>query len=104
MELRLVDRTLSRELSFPIPNDARRVKGFGILEKDRRIVLHDDEGKKHIMARADEILSNPKEGTGLCFLIIIDNTNHSFTTAWSEKEFKAFIVNDEGKTIDKIVS
>ena len=104
MELRLVDRTLSREFAFPIPNDAQRIKGFGILGEDRRLVLTDGDGVQHIISRADEIMSIVKQGDGMCFLTVIDNTNRSLTRAWSEKEFMAFIVNDEGKTIDKIAS
>ena len=104
MELRLIDRTLSREFSFPIPNDAQRVKGFGFLGKDREIFLVGVEGDKHMIARVGELMSVAKEGSGYCFLTVIDNTNRSLTRAWSEKEFMAFIVNDEGKTIDKIAS
>ena len=104
MELRLIERTLRREFSFPIPNDAQRVKGFGLLGEDRRIILTDGDGKKHYIARANEIMSCPKEGMVMCFLTVTDNTNRSLTRAWSEKEFMAFIVNDEGKTIDKIAS
>lgn len=104
MELRLVDRTLRREFAFPIPNDSQRIKGFGILGEDRRIVLTDGDGIQHITSRADEIMSIAKQGDGMCFLTVIDNTNRSLTRVWNEKEFMAFIVNDNGKTIDRISS
>ena len=104
MELRLVDRKFSRELSFPFPNDARRVKGFGIV-KGNKLIGYDESDNEVEVSYMGDCLSQMKDHDGFCFLsVFYPETNECTTRSWNEMEFKAYIVNDNGKTVDKISS
>lgn len=104
MELRLVDRNANRELSFPFANDCMREKGSGVVKIDgseRPLIMQDGR----VAMCASGSLSPALDGKHLSYLRLTDKEIGCCAEyCWSAEEWHAFIVNDNGKTIDKIVS
>ncbi len=105
MELRLIDRSFGNELSYPFPNDCIREKGTGFLANNGRdgyTVMHRMDAKKEKLAIiCDKIFSHPEVGKRVTYLQVFKK-GYSESFTWSKEDYNAYIVNDNGKTIDKI--
>ena len=112
MELKFVDRTRNLNFVFPFPNDFKRVNGCGKVKKitdakghdSHYITQYNSKTKQHeTMNCIDKVMSEIKDGMFVNFLELENpSTGIRETHAWDPEEYLAFIVNDDGKTIDKL--
>ena len=102
MEFRLVNRETNRELAFPFANDCMREKGSGmvVFDADKRPLIMQEH---RIMMCSSANFSPVWENRVMCYLRLIDKgVGCRGEYDWSPDEWNAFIVNDNGKTIDRL--
>ena len=102
MELRLVNRETNRELAFPFTNECMREKGSGAIafDADKRPLIM----QGHRIAMCSSANFSPVwENRVMNYLMLTDKeVGCCREYDWSSDEWNAFIVNDNGKTIDKL--
>jgi hypothetical protein len=112
MEFKYVSRQRVWSGVIPFSSEARRFFGTGkIVEKKDNLVTEYhikqfDSAKDDfiLVGVADKVLSEIKDGDFVSFLEIEDVETSTFVTyVWKSTEFDVFIVNDNGKTVDRIV-
>jgi len=109
MELKFVYRTRPFSESFPFENMARRCSGTGKMANDgREWVITQQIGDK---AQPVEFLNvaigglmrgDCVEGKFVKFLRIMGSDDIHKTFVWDFDEVDAYLVNDDGKTVDKL--
>lgn len=111
MEFKYVSKQRVWSGVIPFSSNARRFFGTGkIIEKNdgkEWIISQFDSFKNDysLVGRADKVLSEIKDGDFVSFLEIEDVETSTFVTyVWKASEFDVFIVNDNGKTVDRISS
>ena len=112
MELKFVDRTRNLNFVFPFPNDFKRVNGCGKVKKITDAKGHDAHYITQYNSRTkvqetmnciDKVMSEIFDGMFVNFIELWNpSTGVRETHAWNPEEYLAFIVNDDGKTIDKL--
>ena len=105
MELKFVATDRNYSLSEPFNEKDRRITGYGFVQKNKEKIeiFQNVNGKKEYIGVADRFMSPAKEGEGIRFMQIIDkDTGFCETYVWDEKEWYCYVVNNDGKTIDKI--
>lgn len=113
MELKYVSRTRVLSGVIPFPNNAKRGFGTGRVVQEvggksamLTIQQYDSRAKEFVsVAFAETCFSSIAEGDFVTFLRIEDvETNLYHTYVWKDEDVTVFIVNDNGKTIDRIQS
>ena len=102
MEVRFVHKSLPRELAFPFASDCMREKGYGRIafDEEKRPLLMQDST---VVMCANETFSPVWENRVLGYLRLTDKEiGMCGEYGWSPDEWNVFIVNDNGKTIDKL--
>ena len=112
MEFKYVSKQRVWSGVIPFSSNARRFFGTGkIVEKNDGLVteylIHQFDSAKDaftLVGKVDRVLSEIKDDDFVNFLEIEDvETNNLVTYVWKASEFDVFIVNDNGKTVDRIV-
>jgi methyl coenzyme M reductase gamma subunit len=113
MELKFVARSRDLSMAFPFPSNNRRSSGtakvvypiLGTGECGEAYLSQYDpiEEKDEVMNRVDKVMSKIKDGDFVKFIELQDpDSGIHVTTVWNELEWNVYIVNDAGKTIDKL--
>ncbi len=105
MELKFVAKDRSYNLSIPFNDKKRRITGYGFIRanKEKYEIYQNVKEKKEFVGIVDHVMSPIKDGTGISFIELIDTeTGGCETYTWNEKEWYCYVVNNDGKTIDKI--
>ena len=111
MEFKYVAKTRAWSGVIPFSNDARRFCGTGkVVEKQdgdkTKYLLHqyDSSLKRFVfIGNIDRVLSEIKDDDFVNFIQIEDaESNTCLTYVWLESEFSVYIVNDNGKTVERI--
>lgn len=112
MEFKYVSKQRVWSGVIPFSSSARRFSGTGkIVEKNdgsvTEYLIHQFDSAKEaftLVGRVDKVLSEIKDNDFVNFLEIEDEETSTFVTyAWNPSEYDVFIVNDNGKTVDRIV-
>ena len=113
MELKFVSRHNGYNMVFPFPKDYKRCNGVGFIKKSEGtdvkkctyfVCIYDKIKRVHEVHQAiDEVMSEFKEGDYVRFMILTNPENGTTKTiTWNEDEWKGFVVNDDGKTVDSL--
>jgi hypothetical protein len=111
MEMKYVAKTRAWSGVIPFSSNARRFFGTGkVVEKHdgdkTEYLLHQFDSaldRFTLIGTIDRVLSEIKDDDFVNFLQIEDvESNTLLTYVWRECEFSVFIVNDNGKTIERI--
>lgn len=111
MEVKFVSKLRVFNRVLPFPNNYRRSNGtakvvYPLLgeRNEPYLAQYDAKEEKNILiGHIDTSISEFKEGDFVNFLEL-DNPEDGISKkiVWNEKEWFAFIVNDDGKTVDKL--
>ena len=110
MEFKYVSKQRVWSGVIPFSSSARRFSGTGkIVERPdhKEWFVHQFDSAKDgytLVGKVDKVLSEIKDDDFVNFLEIEDvETNNLVTYVWKASEFDVFIVNDNGKTVERIV-
>lgn len=105
MELRLVKRDNSgKKFSNPFPNEGQREFGYGKIKYNDNGFPLVVEGDSYLVSGNNKatLPSKMEEGYLVAYLKVFIDNEHPKEFCWDQREWDAYIVNDNGKTIEKL--
>lgn len=109
MELKFVEFTTGENSVFPFPNSYIRVTGCGIVKKENDSdaayiwVYCNDVQSLVCRHKVETVHGHYSSEDNVKYIILRDPSTGSVQTImWQTDAYRVYIVNDDGKTIDKL--
>ena len=109
MKLKFSNRWLNENHVIPFPDDTTYISGIGRIRKGVAVdgwvvhIYNSHRQEWQVRAHVDVVMSEMEEEQPVrfCTLYTDGNSVHK-TYVWDEDEYSVYIMNDDGKTTDKL--